>query len=319
QGLATQLSQSPYLNLFPEERARETLKLMERPQEQKITREIGREICQRRGIKALLTGNISTLGRNYVITLEAVNSQSGETIAYQQTEADGKEQVLKALGRASTAMREQLGESLASITKFDAPIEQATTSSLEALKDFAAGVELRRKGLYAQSIPPFQRAIEEDKDFALAYLNIGNSYRDMRSLALGNDYLKRAYELRERVSERERLQITATYFRYITGELDKRIETTRQLTETYPQSPDSFHLHGNSLMIGGQFEQAADAYRSALSLDPDYSLSRTNLALALMGLNKFDEAQELIKQGMARGLDASGFHNRLYLIAVLEG
>jgi len=318
-GLAVQLAQSPYLNLFPEERARETLKLMERSHEEKITREVGREICQRRGIKALLTGHISTLGRNYVITLEAVNSQSGETIAYQQTEAEGKEQVLKALGRASTAMREQLGESLASISKFDAPIEQATTSSLDALKDFAAGVELRRRGLYAQSIPPFQRAIEQDKDFALAYLNIGNSYRDLRSLALGNDYLKRAYELRDRVSERERLQITATYFRYITGELEKRIETTRQLTETYPQSPDSFHLHGNSLMIGGQFPQAADAYRSALSLDPDYSLSRTNLALALMGLNKFDEAEELIKQGMARGLDASGFHNRLYLIAVLKG
>jgi serine/threonine protein kinase/tetratricopeptide (TPR) repeat protein len=316
-GLAVQLAQSPYLNLFPEERARETLKLMERPNE-KITRDVGREICQRRGIKALLTGSISTLGRNYVITLEAVNSQSGETIAYQQTEAEGKEQVLKALGRASTAMREQLGESLASISKFDAPIEQATTSSLDALKDFALGVEFRRKGLYAQSIPPFQRAVEQDQEFALAYLLLGNSYRDMRDSAQGNEYLKRAYELRERVSERERLEITAVYFRYITGELDKRIETTRLLTEAYPQSPDSFHIHGNSLMIGGQFEQAAAAYRSALNLDPDYSLSRTNLALALMGLNRFDEAQEVIKQGLARGLDASGFHNRLYLIASLK-
>jgi serine/threonine protein kinase/predicted Zn-dependent protease len=318
-GLAVQLAQSPYLNLFPEERARETLKLMERPPEQKITRDVGREICQRRGIKALLTGSISTLGRNYVITLEAVNSQSGETIAYQQTEAEGKEQVLKALGRASTAMREQLGESLASISKFDAPIEQATTSSLDALKDFAMGVELRRRGLYAQSIPPFQRAVEQDNEFALAYLLLGNSYRDMRNLAQGNEYLKRAYELRERVSERERLEITAVYFRYITGELDKRTETTRLLTEAYPQSPDTFHLHGNSLMIGGQFEQAAEAYRSALNLDPDYSLSRTNLALALMGLNRFDEAQDVIKQGVARGLDASGFHNRLYLIATLKG
>src|SRR4030095_17229387 len=119
QGLAVQLEQSPYLNIFPEERARETLRLMERSRDEKITRELGREICQRRGIKALLTGNIATLGRNYVITLEAVNSQTGETIAYQQTEAEGKEQVLKALGRASTAMREQLGESLASISKFD--------------------------------------------------------------------------------------------------------------------------------------------------------------------------------------------------------
>jgi serine/threonine protein kinase/tetratricopeptide (TPR) repeat protein len=319
QGLAVQLAQSPYLNLFPEERARETLKLMERSRDEKITRDVGREICQRRGIKALLTGSISSLGQNYVITLEAVNSQSGETIAYQQTEAESKEQVLKALGQASTAMREQLGESLSSISKFDAPIEQATTSSLEALKDFAAGVELRRKGLFAQSVPPLQRAIQQDKDFALAYLNLGNSYRDMRSLALGNDYLKKAYDLRERVSERERLEISATYFRYITGELDKRTETTGLLTTTYPQSPDSFHFHGNSLMIGGEFEQAAAAYRSALDLDPEYSLSRTNLALALMGLGKWDEARDVINQGLTRGLDASGFHNRLYLIAVLQG
>jgi len=319
QGLAVQLAQSPYLNLYPEERARETLKLMERPHDQRITREIGREICQRRGIKALLAGSISTLGRNYVITLEAVNSQSGETIAYQQTEVEAKEQVLKALGKATTAMREQLGESLASIKKFDAPIEQATTSSLEALKDFAAGVELRRKGLYAQSIPPFQRAIELDPEFALAYVHLGNSLRDMRNLSRGNEYLKRAYELRERVSERERLEISASYFRYITGELDKRTQATELLTKTYPQSPGGFHLHGNSLMIAGQFQQAAEAYRSALNLDPDYSLSRTNLALALMGLNRFDEAQDVIKQGVSRGLDASGFHNRLYLIAILKG
>lgn len=319
QGLAVQLAQSPYLNLFPEERARETLKLMERSPEQKITREIGREIAQRRGIKALLTGSISSLGRNYVITLEAVNSQSGETIAYQQTEAESKEQVLRALGRASTAMREQLGESLASIAKFDAPIEQATTSSLEALKDFATGVEFRRKGLYAQSIPHFQAAVDQDNEFALAYLLMGNSYRDMRNQTRGNEFLKRAYELRDRVSERERLEIAASYYRYITGELDKRIETTRLLTETYPQAPDAFHLHGNSLMIGGQFEQAADAYRSALSLDPDYSLSRSNLALALMGLNRFNEAQEVIQQGIDRGLDTSSFHNRLYLIALLRG
>jgi len=318
QGLAVQLAQSPYLNLFPDERARETLSLMERPHDEKINREIGREICQRRGIKALLIGTIATLGRNYVITLEAVNSQSGETIAHQQTEAEGKEQVLKALGQAAKAMREQLGESLASISKFDAPIEQATTASLEALKDFAAGIELRRKGQYAQSILPFKRAIEQDGEFALAYLQLGNSYRDMRSLALGNQYLNRAYELRDRVSERERLEISATYFRYITGELDKRTETTALLTKTFPQAPDGFHIHGNSLMIAGQFERATEAYRSALNLDPDFSLSRANLALALIGLNRFDEAKGVIQQGIDRGLDSSSFHNRLYLIAVVK-
>jgi tetratricopeptide (TPR) repeat protein len=281
--------------------------------------ELGREICQRRGIKALLVGTIASLGRNYVITLEAVNGKSGETIAHQQTEAEGKEQVLRALGRALTAMREHLGESLASIRKFDVPIEQATTASLEAFKDFAVGVELRRKGQYAKSVPPLKRAIELDDEFALAYARLGTSYRDLRNLALGNRCLERAYQLRDRVSERERLEISATFFRHITGELDKRIETSSLLTQTYPQDINGYHIHGNSLMIAGEYEQAAEAYRAALRLDADYSLSCANLALALIGLNRFDEAQEVIQQGKARDLDSSGYHNRLYLIAFLRG
>ena len=319
QGLIVQLGQSPYLNIFPEERSRETLALMERTRDEKITREIGREICQRRGIKVLLVGTIASLGRNYVITLEAINSQSGEAIALQQTEAEGKEQVLKALGRASTSIREKLGESLASIRKFDAPIEQATTASLEAFKDYTVGVELWRKGQYAQSVPALKRAIERDSEFALANSQLGTSYRDLRNLALGNKYLERAYQLRNRVSERERLEISASYFRHITGELDKRIEITSLLTQTYPQDPNSYHLHGNSLMIAGEYEQAAEAYRTALRLDADFALSRANLALALIGLNRFDEAQGVIEQGVARRLDSSGFHNRLYLIAFSRG
>ncbi|MCI0389930.1 MAG: protein kinase [Acidobacteria bacterium] len=319
QGLVVQLEQSPYLNIFPEERARETLRLMERSRDEKITRELGREICQRRGIKAVLVGTIAGLGRNYVITLEAVNSQSGEAIAHQQTEAESKEQVIKALGRASTAMREKLGESLASIRKFDAPIEQATTPSLEAFKDFSVGVELWRKGQFAQSIPPLKRAIDRDSNFALAYVRLGTSYRDMRNLALGNKYLEQAYQLRDRVSERERLAISATYFRFITGELDKRIETSALLTQTYPLDPTGYHTHGNSLVIAGEFEQAAEAYRAALRLNADFALSRAHLALSLIGLNRFDEAQEVIEQGMARRLDSSAFRNRLYLIAFLKG
>jgi tetratricopeptide (TPR) repeat protein len=255
---------------------------MERTRDEKITREIGREICQRRGIKVLMIGSIASLGRNYVITLEGINSQSGETVAHQQTEAEGKEQVLKALGRATTAMREKLGESLASIRKYDMPIETATTASLEAFKDFIAGVELRRKAQYAQSVTQFKRAIDLDPEFALAHVQLGTSYRDLRNLALGNEHVKRAYELRDRVTERERFEISATYFRHITGELDKRIEMTSLLTQTYPRDPDGFHLHGNSLMIAGEFEQAAQAYRTVLQLDPDYSLSRANLALALI-------------------------------------
>jgi eukaryotic-like serine/threonine-protein kinase len=319
QGLVVQLEQSPYINIFPEARARETLRLMERSPDEKITREIGREICQRRGIKALLVGTIASLGRNYVIMLEAVNSQTGEAIAHQQTEAEGKEQVLKALGQATTTMRKNLGESLASIRQFDAPIEQATTSSLDAFKDYSIGVEFRRKGQYAQAVPALKRAIDRDSEFALAYDILGTTYRDLRNLALGNQYLAQAYKLRNRVSERERLSISATYYRHITGELDKRLETSSLLTETYPQDPMGYHLHGNSLMIAGEFERAADAYRSALGLDTEFALSRANLALALIGLNRYDDAKKVIEQGVVGGLDSSGFHNRLYLIAFLKG
>ncbi|HKP12272.1 MAG TPA: tetratricopeptide repeat protein, partial [Blastocatellia bacterium] len=282
-------------------------------------REVGREICQRRGIKALLVGTVASLGRNYVITLEAINSQSGEAIARQQAEAEGKEEVLRALGRASTEMREHLGESLASIQKFNVPIEQATTASLEAFKHYAVGVELWRKGQYDQSVPSLKRAIELDGEFALAYAQLGTSYRDLRNLALGNKYLERAYQLRDRVSERERLEISATFFRHITGELDKRIETTSLLAQTYPQDPSAHHLHGNSLIITGEYEQAAEAYRAALRLDADFALSRANLALCLIGLNRFDEAQEVVEEGLTRHLDSGGFHNRLYLIAFLKG
>jgi serine/threonine protein kinase/tetratricopeptide (TPR) repeat protein len=318
QGLTVQLEQSPYINVFPEERARDTLSLMERKRDEKISREIGREICQRRGIKVLMIGSIASLGRNYVITLEGINSQSGETVAHQQTEAEGKEQVLKALGRATTAMREKLGESLASIHKFDVPIETATTASLEAFKDFIAGVELRRKAKYAESVVQFKRAIDLDPEFALAHIQLGTSYRDLRNLTLGNEHINHAYELRNRVTEREKIEIAATYFRHITGELDKRIEMTSLLTQTYPRDPDGFHLHGNTMMIAGEFEQAAQAYRTVLQLDPDYSLSRANLALALIGLNRFDEAYQIIQEGILRGLDSNGFHNRLYIIGFLR-
>ncbi|HEX4949535.1 MAG TPA: protein kinase [Blastocatellia bacterium] len=323
QGLIVQLAQSPYLNIFPDERARETLRLMgrsrEQAQEEKITREVGREICQRRGIKALLVGTIASLGRNYVITLETINSQSGEVIALQQTEAESREQVLQTLGRSATKLREQLGESLASIGQFNAPIEQATTPSLEALKDYSIGVELQRKGQQEKAIPFFRRATELDQEFALAFLRLGVCLRDLRSLALGNQQLERAWQLRHRISERERLSIAATYHRYITGDLNQRLETTLLLTQTWPQDPGAHHIHGNSLIITGQYEQAVETYRAALRLDMDYALSRANLAISLLALNRFAEARAVLAEGQARGADTSGIHNRLFLLAFLNG
>ncbi len=214
-------------------------------QEEKITREVAREICQRSGIKALLVGTIASLGRHYVITLETINSQSGEVIALQQTEADSQEQVLKSLGQAAIELRGKLGESLSSIQKFNAPIEQGTTASLETLQNYSRGVELQSRGQQDKAIPFFKSATEKDSNFALAHLRLGISSRDLRNLAHGNKQLERAWQLRQRVSERERLSIAASYYRYITGELDRRLEASTVLTKTWPQDASAHHYQGN--------------------------------------------------------------------------
>ncbi len=319
QALAVQLGQSPHLNLLPTERVRETLKLMSRSPEERITREIGREICQRRNLKALLVGTVARLDGSYTVMLEAINSQTGETLTSAYAEAEGRGQVLRALGKATRELRGKLGESLASLRKFDVPIEQATTPSLDALKDFSAGVELRGKGEVLRAISFFKSAVEKDDRFALACLQLGVSYRDLRQVAIGNKYLEQAYLLRDRVSERERLEITATYFRHITGEWDKRLETSLRLTQTYTQDARAFHLHGNTHLIGGQYENAAEAYREALRLESEYALSRSNLALALIKMGRPEEAREMLAQSGALNSDYSSIHNRLYLIAFLAG
>ena len=175
QALTVQLGQSPFLNIFPEDRVRETLRFMARSPDERVTKEIGREICQRQGIKALLTGSIASLGSHYVITLETLNGQTGDALAREQVEAESKEQVIRKLGEAATKLREKLGESLSSIQKFDAPIEQATTSSLEALKAFARGSEMHLAGKHFEAIPFFKRAVELDPNFALAHLKLSHS------------------------------------------------------------------------------------------------------------------------------------------------
>ena len=203
QALAVQLEQSPFLNIFSEERIRQTLRYMERSPDERITPQIAREICQRQGIKAMITGSISSLGRHYVIGLEAVNAQTGDVITRQQVEAEKKEQVLRMLGQAASKFREKLGESLPSIQKFDAPIEQATTSSLEALKSYSLGHEQHNKGDDLEAIPLLRSAVELDPDFALAYAELSLAYRNTAQLGPAAEYAKKAFELRDRVSERE--------------------------------------------------------------------------------------------------------------------
>jgi len=319
QALAVQLGQSPFLNIFSDDRARDALRFMGRSPDERVTRDVGREICQRQGLKAMLVGSIASLGNHYVITLEANNPQTGDAIAREQTEAENKEQVLHALGEAAMKLREKLGELLQSIQKFDAPIEQGTTSSLEAFKAFSLGVEQQLKGKYLEAIPFLKRATEIDPNFALAYARLASIYYNSRQFDLAAEASQKAYELRDRVSERERLYISAGYYDNVTGELEKYLETLELWKRTYPReaSPrNNLALKYNEL---GQFDKALEEAREAIRLNPSSASGYSLLAIAFVGLNRFDEAKEIIGQALAQKLETTAMRRTLYRIAFVQG
>ena len=218
QALAVQLEQSPYLNVFPQERVRDTLKFMGRSPDERLTPDLARDICQREGIKAVMNGTISNIGTQYVVDVNAVNCQTGDSLAHEQIPADKKEQVLGAVGKAASSLRGKLGESLASVQKFDAPIEEATTSSLEALKAFSLGEAERDKGDEFGAIPFYKRAIELDPNFAVAYARVGQAYANNGQEELAIENTKQAFERRDRTSELEKLYISTHYYDIVTGE-----------------------------------------------------------------------------------------------------
>ncbi|MBD0328324.1 MAG: tetratricopeptide repeat protein, partial [Pyrinomonadaceae bacterium] len=298
---------------------RDALKFMGRPPDERVTRDVGREICQRQGLKAMLVGSIASLGNHYVITLEAINAQTGDAIAGEQAEAKNKEQVLRALGEAAMKLREKLGESLQSIQKFDAPIEQGTTPSLEAFKAFSLGVEQQLKGKHLEAVPLFKRATEIDPNFALAYARMASIYYTSRQYDLAAEASQKAYELRDRVSERERLYISAGYYDNVTGELEKYLETLELWKRTYPHDApphNNLALKYNEL---GQFDKALEEAREAIRLNPNSAPGYSLLAAALVGLNRFDEAKEIIGQALAQKLETTAMRRTLYRIAFVQG
>lgn len=318
QGLAVQLGQSPFLHLFPDIRVRQTLRLMGRLPDERVTAEIGQEICERQGLKALITGAIAPLGSHYVISLEAVNGRSGEVLAREQTEAETKEKVLKALSQAASHMREKLGESLGSIQKFDAPLE-VTTSSLEALKAFSLGLEQTQSGKFLEAIPFYKRAVELDPKFAYAYGTLAINYYNTRQPKLAAEYAEKAFALRDRMSELEKLRITSFYYAFVTGELDKGIETVELFKRTYPRDERGpLNLSDRHGMIG-QFEKAVAEARQALALNPNNAVGYWNLADSLTRLNRFSEAKETCEQAIGQKLDTIALHYFLYQIAFAEG
>jgi len=316
--LAVQLEQSPFLNLFSDERVRETLRYMERSPDERVTKEIAREICERQGLKALLAGTVSNLGSHYVISLEAVNAQSGDVLARQQEEAESKEQVLRTLGQVATKLREKLGESLSSIQKFDAPIEQATTTSLEALKACSLAQDANRRGNYSESIKHANRALELDPNFMRAYHVQSSNYAMLGQWELAIQLATKAFELRDRVSELERLQISQGYYISITGELDKATEALEYMKKTYPRSGAQNNL-GNQYMVSGQYEKAVEEYREAITFQPTAAIPYSNLAGAFISINRLAEAKEILNQALALKLDTPLLHYRLYVIAFING
>jgi serine/threonine protein kinase/tetratricopeptide (TPR) repeat protein len=319
QALAVQLGQSPFLNIFSEDRVREALKFMGRSPDERVTRDVGREICQRQGLKAMLVGSIANLGNQYVITLEAINAQTGDAIAREQAETENKEQVLHALGAAVMKLREKLGESLQSIQKFDAPIEQGTTSSLEAFKAFSLGVEQQLKGKYNEAIPFLKHATDLDPNFALAYGRLASMYYNTKQYDLTAEASQKAFELIVRVSERERLYISAGYYDNVTGELEKYLETLELWKHTYPRDASPHNNLAVKYVELGRFEKALEAAPEAIRLNPGSASGYSLSATAFVGLNRFDEAKEIIGQAQAQKLETTPMRRTLYRIAFVQG
>ena len=317
QGLAVQLEQSPRLDIFPEEESRTTLRLMRQSPDEPVTAAIAREICQRKGVKAFVVGTIAPLGSHYVMTLTAADTQSGRTLARVQTEANAKEEVLRALSRAASDLRQKLGESVGSLRKFDALLE-ATTPSLDALRAYSLGKHERLKGNTADAIGFYLRATELDPNFAGAYYGLAVAYVNTRQPALAAEAGAKAYALRDHASERERLGITQEYYGRVTGEVDKRIETLRLQLASYPRYGSGASNLAVAYNTLGRFDDALPQARSAVALEPASSSKFAVLGNTLIRLGRFDEAADVYGQASARGFDSPSFHQGLFRIAFVK-
>jgi DNA-binding winged helix-turn-helix (wHTH) protein/tetratricopeptide (TPR) repeat protein len=318
QAVAVQLGQSPFLNIVSEERVRQTLRYMERSPDERVTRDLAREIAQRQGIKVLLIGSIASLGRHYVINLEAVSAASGETVAREQVEAQSREQVLARLGEAATRLREKLGESLASIEKFSAPIEQATTPSLEAFKAYDLGRRRHFAGQYFEAIPLYRRAVELDPNFAIAYAGLGITYGTAREYDLAAQFSRRAFELRDRVSEREKFYISARYYMDVLDDGDRAIDVLELWKQTYPRDfAPRTNLAARYSAIG-RYQEALEEAREGVRLNPDAGVAYAGLAHTSICLGRYKEARAALEQALARKLDPPYSGYMLYGIAFLQ-
>ena len=316
--LNVSLRQSPFLNVLSDSEVTKTLQMMTRPVGTKLTPEVARELCQRTGSKAYIIGSIGSLGSQYVLGLKAMNCQSGDALAEEQATTASKEKVLDTLGEAASRLRGELGESLATVQKFDLPLEQETTSSLEALKAFSLGVKASNEKGPGAALPYDQRAIELDPNFAMGYNAVGVDYSNLGEQARSSGYLTKAFQLREHASERERLSITAGYYLNVTGELDKAAQTYQEEIESYPRESEPYGNMGTVFAAQGQYEKATEIAKRAQRLTPDQLGDYGNLANYALALQRPDEARQTIHEAQEERLDGGTLHNALYALAFLN-
>jgi len=319
QGLSSQLEQSPFVNLLSDERIGHTLELMEQPTNTRLTYPVAIEVCKRTASTATIDGSIAKLGNEYVLGLKAVTCGKGEPLANVQVTAEGKEQVLKALGGAGTKLREKLGETLGSVQKFDTPLEEVTTSSLEALNAYTLGRKARREKGPFEAIPFYRQAVEMDPNFAMAQHALGVEYYNISEFDQGARYLKKAYELRDRVSTRERFSIASSYFDSAIGDLPQAQEIYKLWAETYPQDPVPRDLLGNIAIFSGQYAQALEELEEEKRLARGGYYNFSNLVDTYIYLGRWKEARETAEAALADKMEPFAGHSLLYLVNFLEG
>jgi eukaryotic-like serine/threonine-protein kinase len=319
QGLSVALSQSPFLNLLPDEKVSDTRKMMGQDPEQRFTAEVAREVCVRTNNKAMLAGSITSLGTQYVIGLKAIHCIDGDIIAQEQAQARAKEDVLNTLDKVAISLRTKLGESLATLGKFDVPLEQATTSSLEALKAYSEALNAQGRKGDAASLPLYKRAIELDHNFASAYEGLGLAYANLQETGLANDNLQKAFNLRDRLSVRENYGISTSYYSLVTQEVEKSNDIYEQWAHAYTRAVMPHNNLAVNYMRFGQYEKALAETQEAIRLQPDFSAIWVNLMSLYVSLNRPTEAKAAYEQALARKLDDPSLHSTRYIVAFLDG
>jgi eukaryotic-like serine/threonine-protein kinase len=317
QGLSIQLEQSPFLSIASEGRVQQTLKMMDKPIDTKLTPAIARELCQRAGYKAVLDGSIAQIGTQYLLSVRAVVCSTGDTLASVEAQARDKNHVLDALGKTALEMRNKLGESLRTVQKFDTPLEQATTSSLEALKAYSLGREATSGSKWATAAPFYQRAISLDPNFAMAHARLGTSYRMLSQPTLASENTRKAYELREHVSELEKFYIESHYYQQATGELDKARQVYELWAQSYPR--DWARASGETAVssLQGQYEEGLIESREELRLHPNGD-GYYDLIYFYLSLNRLTEAQSMVEEAHAKNFDSPSIRALVYKLRFLQ-